>query len=799
MKNRKVHSTAGVAVSIERLSNGLRIHTEGAQLDIVVYTADVVRFIYRKKTQEIEFSFSTVQAPDNVPFEVLDNATEFILKTQVLDVHISRSNLSLRIENKQGVVLNEDDAALASGWIGDEVTCYKKVQAGERFIGLGEKNGNLDRRGKAFTNWNTDYFAYPVDGDPLYCSIPFYMGVHSNTCYGIYLDNSHKSVFNFGASNRRFIYFQASDGPMDYYFINGPEAADVLKKYIGLTGAMPLPPLWSLGFQQCRYSYYPDSEVLTLVQNFRNRNIPADVVYLDIHYMQDYKVFTWDAQRFPNPKQLADQMREMGFKLITILDPGIKTDTAYTVYNSAQQNDVLVKYPDGALYEGEVWPGWSAFPDFTSHKGRDWWASQMKELVETGVSGFWTDMNEPATWGQHMPDCIEFDYEEEGAAHKKARNIYGMQMARATHDGALIHKPHERPFVLTRAGFAGVQRFAAVWTGDNVSTDEHMLAGVRLVNSLGLSGVAFAGYDVGGFAGESGAALYARWIQIGAFSPFFRGHSMINTRDAEPWAFGEEVEEIARNFIQLRYRLIPYLYSIFYEASQNGMPVQRSLALKYTHDARVYQSEFQNQYLFGPAVLVAPLRSDSVYHKIFLPEGLWYDLYTDQQLNGASEHILEYSIERAALWIKAGSVIPLQKSVQHLATLQTNDTLELHFYLGADGAFQYYEDDGSSFGYQSGMYYTRMIRILANTIHIEAAEGAFVSRFSHYKCYFHGCQHNRILIDGMEQKMNSESYRFIEPVSDFDPFSKRSENPFEIRNLYHILIEAPSGHLTIEF
>jgi alpha-glucosidase len=799
MKNRKVHTCAGKAVGSEAIPNGWRIIGEYAQLDIVVYTTDVLRFIYRRLEQHPEHSFATIRESSQVPFEVHESGSAYILKTEDLKVSVSRNNFSVRVENKSGIVLNEDDDALSCGWIGDEVTCYKKVQAGERFIGLGEKNGNLDRRGKAFTNWNTDYFAYPVDGDPLYCSIPFYMGVHSNLSYGIYMDNTHKSVFNFGASNRRFVYFQASDGPMDYFFINGPEASDVLQKYTWLTGSMPLPPLWSLGFQQCRYSYYPDSEVLTLARNFRNRNIPADVVYLDIHYMQDYKVFTWDAERFPNPKQLADEMREMGFKLITILDPGIKTDKAYEVFNSAQQNDILVKYPDGALYEGEVWPGWSAFPDFTGYKGRAWWASQMKELIETGISGFWTDMNEPATWGQHMPDCIEFDYEGEGAAHKKARNIYGMQMARATHDGALIHNPPERPFVLTRAGFAGVQRFAAVWTGDNVSTDEHMLAGVRLVNSLGLSGVAFAGYDVGGFAGESGAALYARWIQIGALSPFFRGHSMINTRDAEPWAFGEEVEEIARNFIQLRYRLIPYIYSVFYEASQNGMPVQRSLALQYTHEERVYNSEFQNQYLFGPAVLVAPLRSDSAYHKIFLPEGRWYDLYSDLQLNGASEHILEYSIERAALWIKAGSVIPLQKTVQHLSALKTNDTLELHFYLGADGTFQYYEDDGSSFGYRSGLYFTRMIRIVGNTIRIEAAEGDYVSRFSQYKCYFHGCPNNTIQINGIEQQMDAETYRFIEPVSDFDPFSKRSENPFEIRNLFHILIEAPSELLTIEF
>jgi len=430
----KLHQSLGNVQNFENKDPFIIFSTSSGTLRITAYSAVCLRVQISKTNTFDDFSYAVQAKPVAGLIKVTDTGSSFELRTDSCYLIITKNPARISLYNNKGELLNEDEPAFGTGWIGEEVSTYKKMQDDEKFIGLGEKTGNLNRRGEGFTNWNTDYFAYPSNGDPIYASIPFYMGVHHNVVYGLFLDNTYKSHFNFGASNNRFSSFTAEDGEMNYYLFASANVAGIIESYTALTGRMEMPSLWSIGFQQCRYSYYPASEVLSVAQNFRNRGIPADVLYLDIHYMQDYKVFTWNNTRFENPASFCKALSDMGFKVVVILDPGVKTEEGYT-----------------------VWPGWAAFPDFTANKGRAWWASQMKELVETGMSGFWTDMNEPATWGQHMPDCIEFDYEEEGAAHKKARNIYGMQMARATHEGALMHNPHERPFVLTRAGFAGVQ------------------------------------------------------------------------------------------------------------------------------------------------------------------------------------------------------------------------------------------------------------------------------------------------------------------------------------------------------
>ena len=324
------------------------------------------------------------------------------------------------------------------------------------------------------------------------------------------------------------------------------------------------------------------------------------MIYIDIHYMDNYKVFTFDPVRFPEPEKMTSELKEMNFKTIVILDPGIKIEKGYPVYDEGVKKGYFIKYPDGENYSGEVWPGWSHFPDFTNPKVRDWWAEKLKFYTDKGIDGFWNDMNEPAAWGQCLPDLMEFDYDGAVTTHKQAHNIYGMQMARSTQQGAKQMNKGLRPFTLNRAAYAGIQRYTASWTGDNVASDEHMLCGVRLLNSLGLSGVAFSGYDVGGFANDASPALFAKWIILGAFSPLFRCHSMINSKSAKPWAFGEEVEEISRNYIGLRYRLLPYIYSAFYESSQTGMPVVQSLAIGHTYDAKIYEPAYQNQYYLVP-------------------------------------------------------------------------------------------------------------------------------------------------------------------------------------------------------
>ncbi len=486
-----------------------------------------------------------------------------LFHTDSLKVRITKRPFSISFYTPDDRPINEDETGLATSRIGTEVTTYKHLQQGERFIGLGEKTGPLDRRGKAYTNWNSDVFGYSVTQDPLYSTIPFYIGIHHGLQYGIFFDNSAQSSFNFGASNDRFSSFSARGGEMNYYFIYHSSVKDIIRSYTWLTGRMKMPPLWSLGYQQNRYSYYPDTEVYRIAHTLREKHLPADGITLDIHYMDHYKLFTWNKERFPDPKGMIDSLGKMGFKLTLIVDPGIKVEKGYPAYESGLQQNIFLKYPDGQPYTAEVWPGWCHFPDFTSGKGRAWWRQQVTGYTSLGVAGIWNDMNEIATWGQATPGNILFDYDGHPTTHLRGHNVFGLEMARSSYEGAR-EALQKRPFILSRAGYAGLQRYTALWTGDNRAEDDHMLAGVRLLTSLGLSGVAFSAMDVGGFTGNPTTGLYTRWMQLGAFIPYFRNHTQFNTKSAEPWSFGEETLDIARYYINLRYRLLPYLYSTFH-------------------------------------------------------------------------------------------------------------------------------------------------------------------------------------------------------------------------------------------
>ncbi|MDN5203626.1 glycoside hydrolase family 31 protein [Fulvivirgaceae bacterium BMA10] len=772
-KSRNRYESLGNLVDFVQTDQGLIGQTDCGKFRISVFDHGIIRISITRKEEFDDFSYAVVGGPKKVNQQISVKGDQILLSTALLDLHISKYPVRFKFLNKEGHVVNEDDPGFGTSWIGDEVTTYKKLQEGERFIGLGEKTGNLDRRGAGFVNWNTDNFAYPLNSDPLYCSTPFYIGIHNNLTYGIFFDNSNKSHFNFGASNDRFASFMAEDGDMDYYFIYHDNVADIIESYTYLTGRMDMPPMWSLGYQQCRYSYYPDQKIQNIAKTFRQKKIPADVIVLDIHYMDAYKIFTWHPENFPDPKKLIDELREMGFHVVLMCDPGIKKEEGYTTYEDGLRNDVFLKYPDDTYYTGEVWPGWCHFPDFTKAETRNWWGQALKAYTSLGIEGFWNDMNEIATWGQMMPEHVMFDYDGETATTKKGRNVYGMQMARSTYEGAKEQLNGKRPFNLTRAGFSGIQRYAAVWTGDNVAEDEHMLLGVRLVNSFGITGVPFTGYDIGGFSGEASVDLFARWISLGSLSPFFRGHSMINSRDAEPWAFGEEVEEISRNYIQLRYRLMPYIYSVFHEATATGMPISRSLAIDYTHDQWIYDERYQNQYLFGPNIFVAPVPSDQEFCKIYLPEGEWYDFHSGKYFAGSQHVIVESPTEKLPMFIRGGAIIPMQCDVGSLSE-KTDGILTIHIYYGRKSShFEYYEDDGETFKYAEGEYYKRQMYFEPNdgVYHMEKPTGSFKSRYDKICIMLHNFKETTDMVEVNEQQVKVEVMNFshLKPITKFDP------------------------------
>jgi alpha-glucosidase len=763
--------STGNLESVDINEQGISFTAAHAFGKVIIYSPSIVRVRLDKKPIGRDFSYAVIGTPEKTKIDVKQTDENVTIATDSLKIIVYKKPFRIVYQTPDGQLINEDEAGLSTLWVNDEITCYKTMMPNERFIGLGEKTGDLDRKGNGYTNWNSDTYGYAIDQDPIYSTIPFYIGIHHHLNYGIFLDNTYQSDFNFGASNNRFSSFGARGGEMNYYFIYHKQLADIITSYTALTGRMKMPPLWSLGYQQNRYSYYPDTEVLEIAKTLREKKIPSDGITLDIHYMDHYQLFTWDKSRFPDPVGLSNDLNKLGFKLTVIVDPGIKVQKGAKAYESGVKDSVFIQYPDKTFYTGQVWPGWCNFTDFTSEKGRAWWRDQVKFFADNGVSGIWNDMNEFSTWGQKVPSNVLFDFDGAQTTHLQAHNVYGLEMIRASYEGAREHFK-ERPFILTRSGYAGLQRYSAIWTGDNRAEESHMLAGVRLMNSLGLSGVPFTGMDIGGFTGGATIPLFTRWMEIGAFIPYFRNHTALNTRSSEPWTYGEDALTISRNYINFRYKLLPYLYDTFYEASQNGLPVMRSLAIDNTFDNNVYDVAYQNEYMFGNAFLVAPFESTKEYGKVYLPQGMWYNLYNDDQLKGGQPVIQSLSVSSLPVFVKESSIIPMQSLIQNTAEAPA-DTLNLHIYNGSIAhQFVYYEDDGKTYGYEKGDYHKRAIKFnpINRKIIFDDATGNLPCKFHNAKLILHGFKTlGTVKLNGKALTANKTTCQMIPPANNIDP------------------------------
>lgn len=664
-----------------------------------------------------------------------------VLAASRLEVRVRRSPLRIDFyDPATGEALLREAGGMKFNARG-EVACFKGMEAGDRFYGFGEKAGFLDKRGERLTMWNTDVYApHNPETQELYVSIPYYMTLRGGRACGVFFFNTHRTEFNLRGDDN--YYFRAEGGQLDYFVFAGPRPKDVVAQYTALTGRMPLPPKWALGYQQSRYSYETAAEVRELVRSFRDKGIPLDVVYLDIHYMFGYRVFTFDPERFPDPGGLIAELREQGVRVVPIVDPGVKADPAYRIFRDGVQQGRFCKYLDGQLFYGQVWPEKSAFPDFTDEAVRAWWGDEHAYYTDLGMEGVWNDMNEPSVFNESKTMDLDVMHENDGrlATHRELHNTYGYQMSRATYEGLKAHLGGRRPFVLTRAGFAGIQRYAAVWTGDNRSFWEHLELSVPMCLNLGLSGVALCGADVGGFAHDSHGELLERWSQLGAFMPFYRNHSEMKSTRQEPWAFGERTETVVRKFVKLRYRWLPYLYSLFAEAARTGVPVMRPLLLEYPDDARTHA--LSDQFLLGASVLVAPvLRPHADKRLVYLPAGEWVNYWTEERVTGGRHIIADAPYDVIPLFVKAGTVLPLSSEV--MSTAERPGTLELHVYAPAAGAagpdsvetasretasgesilketaseettrFDLYEDDGTTFGYEQNETYEARIAVSA--------------------------------------------------------------------------------------
>ena len=655
------------------------------------------------------------------------------IRTSALICQISKKDLSIEIYDKvtQQLLCSDQAPVQVRRTIHkgiDKVLVQKKTNTSEAFFGLGDKTCDSNLRGFKLENWNTDAFGYEKDTDPLYRAIPFYYAVDAGKAYGIFFHNTHRTHFDFAKSESDTVQFWAEGGDIDYFFIYGPTPEEVATTYTQITGTPELPPLWALGFHQCRWSYYPEERVRELAKEFRQREIPCDAIYLDIDYMDGYRCFTWDLEHFSDPAKLVADLAEDHFQTVVMIDPGIKVDPDYHVYKDGMENDVFCYRASGEIMRGPVWPPDCVFPDYTKPEVRAWWGQLYHELYQSqNVSGFWNDMNEPAVFkvdSATFPDDVVHDYEGKRADHKRIHNVYGLLMSRSTFEGLKALKPNKRPFVLTRATSSGGQRYASVWTGDNIASWEHLRLANIQCQRLSISGYSFVGTDIGGFSEQPSGELFVRWVQLGVFHPLFRIHSMgnnvdgaseadadaiheaelTNRMDQEPWSFGDKNTTLVKEAISFRYQLLPYLYTAFWKYSNTGMPILRNLFMEAPGDSQAIKRE--NEFLFGPDLLAIPILEPGIKTTdIYLPEGQWYDYWTGMIYKGQQLITVDVHEQYIPLFVRKGAVIP-NYPVQQYTGEQQFEQITLRVYLG-EHTSKLYEDAGEGYDYQTGSYSLR--------------------------------------------------------------------------------------------
>ena len=742
----------------------------GVVLRVEALTDAILRFRFAPEGEfEPDFSYAIDSSAviTKPAISINEDEDDLTLLTDTLICQISKTGLTIAVYDRLSNTLLCEDAApyacrksILNGI--EQVKITQKAPKKTAYFGLGDKSGALNLRGQQLQNWNTDSFAYEKDTDPLYRAIPFFFGLQNGKGYGIFLHNTYRTHFDFASTDKETLSFWADGGEMDFFFIGGPELTNVAQRYAWLTGRPELPPMWALGFHQCRWSYYPEERVYELAKEFREREIPCDAIYLDIDYMDGYRCFTWDEAHFSDPKKLIHDLKEDGFHTVVMIDPGIRVDPDYHVYKEGMEKDVFCRRTSGELMRGPVWPQDCVFPDFTRPDVREWWGPLYKTLYnEQGVSGFWNDMNEPAVFKVNIatfPDNVRHDFDGHLTDHRKAHNIYGQQMARATFNGLKNLQPEKRPFVLTRAIFSGGQRYASVWTGDNIASWEHLRLANIQCQRLSISGFSFAGTDVGGFSQTPDGELFVRWMQLAIFHPLYRVHSMgnnvdgaaeadadaiheeerVNRMDQEPWSFGDPYTQMAKSAIELRYQLLPYLYTAFRRYTEEGIPVLQSLAFADQGNPETINGE--EEFLFGAHLLVIPVIEEGVtVAEGYLPSGEWYDYYTGIRYQGRQMVKNNCGLERIPVYAKAGSVIPHYPVQQYIGEKQIKE-VTLKVFAG-NGESHFYEDAGEGYGYEEGKYRQSMFTVQQSKTALnlkQSLSGTFKPDYSTYRIEFIG-------------------------------------------------------------
>ena len=650
--------------AVVSVPGGVDVKFESAYLEAVFLAPDLLRVTWRPGVLPVPFAIARHDWPPTET-HIDDSGGRVVVATSELRLSIDDAG-ALEVCDNSGRVLRADEAPRRHepGW-----ATRWKIAHGDRVHGLGERAAPFDLRGGNYQLWNKGPGGHYTTGrDPLYLGIPVLLTRGDDVSSLVFFENSHRATVDLGAQGEaRF-----DGGALRYYLIAGPPDR-ALRRYTELTGRAPLPPRWALGYQQSRWGYGDAKTVREVVDGFAARDLPLSAVHLDIDVMDRYRVFTFDPDRFADPARLVADLAQRGVKVVSIIDPGVARDESFDVFAEGTAADAYCRLPSGKLAPAVVWPGRVALPDFTAERGRRWWAGEYRRLVDLGVAGAWHDMNEPTAialiGGSNPPLGTHHDMNGRGGSHVEAHNVYGLMMNRAGHEALAAQRPHGRPFVLSRSGWAGVQRWAWSWTGDTESSWSALRQTIPTVLGLGMSGLPYTGPDIGGYYGSPDAELYVRWFELATFLPFMRTHSSEHSDHREPWVVAPNHVDHLRRLLRLRQSLLPYLETLAWETSATGHPIVRPLW--WPDDRSAALARVDDAFLLGDALLVAPmLEQGTSQRRVQLPAGTWWRWDDDTAVESVESVTVSAPLgSPPPLLVRGGSAIPLASETSGAVTL----------------------------------------------------------------------------------------------------------------------------------
>jgi alpha-glucosidase len=665
--------TPGKLIQVNPITSGAEFNFENAKLEIKFLAAELARLTWQPGLLPVPYAIDK-QNWDDVPVRLEQSPEGWDLAAPQLTISV-KADGGLVFRHAQKNLRTELPPTFKGKDSETSWTARIEPIPGQNIYGLGDQAGPFNLNGSRRQLWNSDPGgSFGPQHDPIYMPLPVVCIQHSGGSYLVFYENSFRGEVDFTSTqpNTGAQTFQFTQGALRYYLIAGA-IPDLMERFTELTGRPELPPLWSLGYHQSRWGYKSEADIREVVSGFQEHQLPLSAIHLDIDYMQGFRVFSVDQERYPDLASLAHSLDQQGIKLVPIIDPAVKEDTAYPLYQRGVEKNVFCTLPDGQILHGVVWPGVSAFPDFTNPQTRSWWEGHYPILLDQGMAGIWHDMNEPTSFsawgGQTLPLSTMHDLEGNHGDHLQAHNLYALQMNRAGYQALKRLRPTRRPWLISRSGWVSQQRYAWKWSGDTESSWGSLRMTIANALGMGLSGQPYTGPDIGGFSGNPNAELYLRWFQMAAFLPFFRTHAALSTARREPWVYGEPFTSIIRKFLQLRYQLLPYFYSLSWQTHQSGIPMIRPLFWRHLQEQSLWGVD--DAFMLGDDLLIAPvLQAGTRQRTLQLPPGEWFDFWTDQRYQGPAEMKLPVSLKNIPLLVRAGAILPMVEG----------DHLGLHVY-----------------------------------------------------------------------------------------------------------------------